>query len=221
MGRFSLTVLAFAAVLLTASSGSGRADPSSAARPGDHGAAALAKGDALFRNGDFDAAGRFYEAAAKAGNRLARTKLDGMSYVQPGDRLGAAEMDQAASMNLKGGRDVCDLMALYAKAAEAGNSEAAVRLGRLFQQWSNLPCTPPRIPGQPSLTLGKAMQCFIVAAKAGNTEGMQELAEIYLSGIGVPKDPAEGRQWLELAADRGSIEAETRLRQLDRSPRDP
>lgn len=184
------------------------------------GASALARGDAFFRKGDFDNASRLYDEAAKLGNATAKTKLDGMSYTQPGDKIATDLMEKAESMKARSGQDVCDRASLYAKAAEAGNSQAAVEIGRIWEQWSHLPCSPPEAPGDyKSLTLGKAMQWFVTAARAGNTEGMQELATIYLSGIGIPKDPVEGHRWLELAADRGSMEAETRLRQLDKAGR--
>jgi|SRR6185437_9135722 len=210
MSRFLIALVVFLALGFMGSIGAGAADQT-------RGASALAKGDAYFRNGDFDNASRLYSEAADAGNATAKIKLNGMSYIQPGDRVAVDVMDQASAKKARSGQDVCDIASLYSKAAEAGNSEAAVRVGEIFEQWSKLPCSPPSAPGQGSLTLGKAMQWFIAAARAGNTEGMQELAAIYLSGIGMPKDPAEGRRWLELAADRGSTDAETRLRQLDKS----
>jgi len=209
MTRFALALIG---LLLVAPFGT-----TSAQAPGT---AALRKGDALFHNGDFENARQLYAEAAQAGNSIAKMKLDGMSYVQPGEKIAADVMNKVLSMGgFKGGKDLCTAASLYAEAAAAGNSVAAVRLGQILEQWTNLPCTPPAVPGQPSPTLGKAMQWFIAGARAGNTEAMQELATIYLSGIGVPKDKVEGRRWLELAADRGSMEAETKLQQLDKVTR--
>ena len=80
--------------------------------------------------------------------------------------------------------------------------------------------------GSPAATLrrairlseeGKAAEAFPLlarAAKAGNAEAEYRVARCYLEGSGVPASRAEGARWLERAAGRGHIEAQTLLAAL-------
>ena len=52
------------------------------------------------------------------------------------------------------------------------------------------------------------------AAKAGNAEAEYRVARCYLEGSGVPASRTEGARWLERAAGRGHIEAQTLLAAL-------
>jgi TPR repeat protein len=64
---------------------------------------------------------------------------------------------------------------------------------------------------------GKAAEAFPLlarAAKAGNAEAEYRVARSYLEGSGVPASRAEGARWLERAAGRGHIEAQTLLAAL-------
>jgi TPR repeat protein len=64
---------------------------------------------------------------------------------------------------------------------------------------------------------GKAAEAFPLlarAAKAGNAEAEYRVARCYLEGSGVPASRAEGARWLERAAGRGHIEAQTLLAAL-------
>src|SRR5258708_39878802 len=64
---------------------------------------------------------------------------------------------------------------------------------------------------------GKAAEAFPLlarAAKGGNAEAEYRVARCYLEGSGVPASRAEGAHWLERAAGRGHIEAQTLLAAL-------
>jgi TPR repeat protein len=80
--------------------------------------------------------------------------------------------------------------------------------------------------GSPAATLrravrlseeGKVAEAFPLlarAAKAGNAEAEYRVARCYLEGSGVPASRVEGARWLERAAGRGHIEAQTLLAAL-------
>jgi len=74
-------------------------------------------------------------------------------------------------------------------AAEAGDVEACYRLGLAYRQG-----TPPR----PKDDLSAALW-FRKAAAAGHREAMAALAEAYLGGHGVLRDPREAARWAEAA----------------------
>src|SRR5260370_6427475 len=64
---------------------------------------------------------------------------------------------------------------------------------------------------------GKAAEAFPLlarAAKTGNAEAEYRVARCYLEGSGVPASRTEGARWLERAAGRGHIEAQTLLAAL-------
>ena len=64
---------------------------------------------------------------------------------------------------------------------------------------------------------GKAAEAFPLlarAAKTGNAEAEYRVARCYLEGSGVPASRTEGARWLERAAGRGHVEAQTLLAAL-------
>lgn len=79
-------------------------------------------------------------------------------------------------------------------AAEGGDPEACYRLGLAYRRGSS------RLPKDDLA----AAQWFRQAAEAGHREAMQALAEAYLGGHGVLRDPREAARWRE-AAGRGSV----------------
>ena len=54
-------------------------------------------------------------------------------------------------------------------------------------------------------------EAFSEEAEGGSVEAMRNLAELYLSGSGVRRDPEEAGRWLRLAADRGDAAAQNDL----------
>ncbi len=75
------------------------------------------------------------------------------------------------------------------EAAEAGDPEACHRLGLAYRQGS---------PGRPRDDLSAALW-FRKAADQGHREAMLALAEAYLGGHGVLRDPREAARWAEAA----------------------
>jgi uncharacterized protein len=51
-------------------------------------------------------------------------------------------------------------------------------------------------------------------ASTSNVDGMTLVAESYLIGRGVPRDPAEARKWLDKAANAGTADAANDLANL-------
>ena len=61
---------------------------------------------------------------------------------------------------------------------------------------------------------GRTNRWYRQAAEKGHAEGMFTLATMYLTGKGQPKNPQEGRKWLEKAADLGNQSATIKLARL-------
>jgi hypothetical protein len=91
---------------------------------------------------------------------------------------------------------------LYRKAAEAGDVDAALALGRILRDGDGVEADPKEAAGW-----------LRMAADAGRAEAQQALAELYREGRGVPKDPARAVGLLRQAAagDRGEAIAQLRL----------
>jgi TPR repeat protein len=93
----------------------------------------------------------------------------------------------------------------YRRAAEAGNVEAALNLGRMLKAGRGVPRDP-----------AEAARLLRAAANAGNSRAQLELAELLLEGTGVSKDEIEAARLLRLAAAQpDGAEAIARLRVLD------
>ena len=75
------------------------------------------------------------------------------------------------------------------EAAERGDPEAGYRLGLAYRQGS------PRLPKDDLA----AAQWFRQAAEAGHPGAMEALADAYLGGHGVVRDPREAARWREAA----------------------
>ena len=65
----------------------------------------------------------------------------------------------------------------------------------------------------------QALRWIRASAEQGNVLGELNLGILYADGLGVPRDPSEGRRWFEKAAAAGNEAAETRLARLDVQPR--
>ncbi|MES2695964.1 MAG: tetratricopeptide repeat protein [Verrucomicrobiota bacterium] len=95
-------------------------------------------------------------------------------------------------------------MVLLEKAARAGNSKAAFRLGMTLAS------------GEFDVTADpvKALDYFRAAAAGGESEGFFNLGAAYASGKGVKRDYGEALGWLIVARQRGADgSAETQLRE--------
>lgn len=101
-------------------------------------------------------------------------------------------------------------IAMLEKAAHAGESSAAFRLGMLYDDGTGVSQDRPR-----------AMAYFRAAAAGGAMEALHNIGAAYASARGVRRDYAEGLAWLMLAKKRGSESpAEQALRaQIQRQPR--
>jgi len=105
----------------------------------------------------------------------------------------AAERGDAESMRILGynygagwGVDADNVEAArwYRKSAEKGNALAMLELGkRCFAE------------GCPAVDVAEGLLWLRAAADAGNAEAMYRLAEIYESGKGTTKDPAQSTNW--------------------------
>ena len=58
---------------------------------------------------------------------------------------------------------------------------------------------------------GPAFQLYARAGRTGLAEAEYRVGRCYLDGVGVPPSRAEGIRWLERAADRGHVEAQSQL----------
>ena len=86
-------------------------------------------------------------------------------------------------------------------------ANAFVALGRYYL--SGIPNS--KIKSDPE----RAREMFSYAASYfGNADAQYDLARLYLSGIGTPKDPRYGARWLGLAAQKGQHQAQATLGQM-------
>ncbi|CAN5908545.1 hypothetical protein BH11PSE3_BH11PSE3_15230 [soil metagenome] len=157
--------LALLAVLVAAS-GVARAQTDPAADV----AAPLRAGVTAYRAGDL--------ASAEASFRAMSGNPDADAW------LGAILLDRGATR---------DGLRLIQRAADAGSSEGAHRLGLVYAQ------------GLAGMTRNdtKAIELFEKAAAAGHTRAQINLGILYLRGQGAPRDLVNARAWLEKAAASG------------------
>ena len=92
----------------------------------------------------------------------------------------------------------------YRQAAEAGDVDAAVDLGRILENGGD---------GVPA-NLAEAVRWLKVASNAGQADGQYELAKLVRDGNGVPKNLDEAARLFRRAVERGSGEAASELRAM-------
>jgi TPR repeat protein len=86
-------------------------------------------------------------------------------------------------------------------------ANAFVALGRYYL--SGIPNTKIKVDAD------RAREMFSYAASYfGDADAQYDLARLYLSGIGAPKDPRYGARWLGLAAQKGQRQAQATLGQM-------
>lgn len=128
------------------------------------------------------------KAAAEKGNPKAEAQFGEM--LLRGDATNAVVQDRAAGI------------AMLEKAARAGESSAAFRIGMLLDDGDGV--TQDRV---------RALAYFKAAAAGGANEAYHNIGAAYASARGVKRDYAEGLAWLILAKKRGAqSDAEQALR---------
>ena len=84
--------------------------------------------------------------------------------------------------------------------AEAGDADAQVALGMMYEAGDGVP-----------RDLDLAAGLYRLAAEQGNALGEYALAELYARGRGVPRDDARAVRWFRAAAEQGEPAAQFRL----------
>ncbi|MBI4985819.1 MAG: sel1 repeat family protein [Rhodocyclales bacterium] len=102
-------------------------------------------------------------------------------------RAGAAE-DYAAGAKRYAVGDLIAAMPLLRRAADAGHAQAQAAIAEILDQ---------------SDSSEEAVEYFRKSAAQGNADGQFGLGTLLAAGQGVPKNPAEARKWILLAAEQG------------------
>jgi len=87
--------------------------------------------------------------------------------------------------------------------AEAGDADAEVALGLLYERGDGVAADPAR-----------AAAHYRRAAEAGNTLGQIALGDLYARGLGVARGDAEAAGWYRRAAEQGDASAQLKLGQF-------
>lgn len=104
----------------------------------------------------------------------------------------AAEDEYRAGLKFYQGGDVTTAMARLRKASDAGHAPAQVLLAEILDQ---------------AEMNEEAVVYYRKAAEQGNADGEFGLGNMYASGEGVKRDPAEARKWLTRAAEKNHVRA--------------
>lgn len=180
--------------------------------------AALEKGFASFKAGDYQGAIREWEALATRGVAPAQYNLallyhNGRGVTKDYERAlkwygRAAELGHAKAQFYLGGmyeagtgvpQDMTQAATWYRKSAEAGNADAQLALG--------LGLTLDDDPGRK-----QALKWIQKAAEQGKAKAQHELANLYRGGWGGKKKAdAEALEWTRKAAEQGYADAESIL----------
>ncbi len=102
----------------------------------------------------------------------------------------------AAAQDLTGAEEARARIEELGIAAEAGDAEAQVRLGRIYLEGRGI-----------AADAEQAAYWFEKAAEQGSGEGQHNLGLLYIRGRGVPKDKVLAYMWLTLASERGRPDA--------------
>jgi TPR repeat protein len=106
----------------------------------------------------------------------------------PADAVPSTEEDLARGLTAYNAGDLIGAMAIYRKAADAGSTEAKVRLAWILDQ---------------SEDNAGALQLYKQAAAAGDPAGQFGLAEFYANGEGVERDLRRAVKLFTEAANKG------------------
>ena len=103
-----------------------------------------------------------------------------------------AEDEYRAGLKFYQGGDVTTAMTRLRKASDAGHAPAQVLLADILDQ---------------AEMNEEAVVYYRKAAEQGNADGEFGLGNMYASGEGVKRDPAEARKWLTRAAEKNHVRA--------------
>ena len=98
-------------------------------------------------------------------------------------------------------KDYAKAVQLYRPLAAAGNPEAQVNLGYMYDEGLGV-----------SRDYGEAVRWYRFAADQGEPQGLSNLANMYRDGVGVQQDYVQAHLWFNLAAGRFATEREARRR---------
>ncbi len=138
-----------------------------------------------YDSGNISAALLFAKAAGEAGDARAQVLA---GHIYRNGEAGVPNLYEAAKW--------------YRKAALLGDDDAMVALGEMGYK------------SQGGLTPEDAKTYWTQAAQAGRQDAMRALADLNIKGLGVPRNQAEGVDWLILAADGGDAKAAKRMGDL-------
>ena len=102
-------------------------------------------------------------------------------------------------------KDYAKAVQLYRPLAAAGNPEAQVNLGYMFDEGLGV-----------SRDYGEAVRWYRFAADQGEPQGLNNLANMYRDGVGVQQDYVQAHLWFNLAAGRFATEEKRAAAAKDR-----
>jgi TPR repeat protein len=102
-------------------------------------------------------------------------------------------------------KDYATALRLYRPLAIAGNPEAQVNLGFMYDEGLGIP-----------KDLAEAINWYRRAADQGEPQGQSNLAHMYRDGVGVAQDYVRAHQWLNLAAARFAESEKSKKAATDR-----
>jgi hypothetical protein len=114
------------------------------------------------------------------------------STPQPTPSLTPSEAEWLAGKRYLDMKDFAKALPHLQKAADAGNADAMVGLGVLYENGQGV-----------AQDYAKAREWYQKAADAGNADAMNNLGLLYQKGQGVTQDYAKAREWYQKAADAG------------------
>jgi len=131
---------------------------------------------------------------------VSSSPIDGDFYFVPPTGSAASHQSDAPAQDIPPARsrpdEPTDARRSLEKAANAGDTNAMVNLGFMYERGNGIP-----------RNLAEAINWYGKAANAGNTYGMRNLGTLYRDGIGVAKNITEARRWFEKAIAGGNAEA--------------
>lgn len=112
--------------------------------------------------------------------------------------MGAAEILETTGVG-------AEAIKFYEKAHHAGNTDAAYRLGRIFENGKGVAKDDVL-----------AFTWYLVAANAGDKLSQRIVGSMYETGRGTGADPAQAMEWYKKAAEAGDIAAKKAVERLSR-----
>ncbi len=124
--------------------------------------------------------------------------------------LSNALTELAEQMNEQAAQVSTRYRILYEVPDDAGNGELRMRI-RSYDGFG--PVTVQQFTDRRLVLTAESgeAEAFRREAEGGNVQGMRDLAELYLSGRGVRRDPEEAVRWIRRAADLGDAAAQNEL----------